>query len=182
MDLNKYLIIIIDTCINKGVSMENISQSSLWKILNRLIGRWKSEVKGKAGLGKGSREYSKILQGNYLFCTNKAIFEPQDQNPKGEVHEDWGFFNYNSLEDTIKLRVFYSEGYVSLYALEKFSLKDNEFVFVTIDNDNLPKGFRARLTTCFLSNESFSEKFELASPKEDFDMCITNIWHKESKF
>jgi hypothetical protein len=59
--------------------------------------------------------------------------------------------------------------------LEKFSPKDNEFVLTSIDNENLPPGFRARLTNKLLSEKKFSEKFELANPGKDYGMCITNL-------
>ena len=33
----------------------------------------------------------------------KATFEPQEKNPKGEVHEDWGFFSYDRSKKKIML-------------------------------------------------------------------------------
>ncbi|KKL68082.1 hypothetical protein LCGC14_2128550 [marine sediment metagenome] len=122
--------------------------------------------------------YLNIIQGNFFHYNNKTIFKPQEKNSKGKIHEDWGFFSNDTVDQKIKPKVFYSEGYVSEFVLEKFSSKDNEFVLTSIDNENLPPGFRARLTTKLLSEKKFSEKFELASPGKDYGMCITNLWSK----
>jgi len=64
-------------------------QKSFWKFLNTFLGKWNSEVNGKAGLGKRIREYLNIIQGNFFHYNNKTIFKPQEKNPKGEIREDW---------------------------------------------------------------------------------------------
>lgn len=42
------------------------------------------------GTSQVEREYEFVLTGTFLFVKNKSTYAPQEKNPKGEVHEDWG--------------------------------------------------------------------------------------------
>ncbi|MFW9854336.1 MAG: hypothetical protein ACFFFG_04720 [Candidatus Thorarchaeota archaeon] len=160
--------------------MEEYSKESYWNVLSKLEGRWKGETDGKSGLGKGVRDFKPIIQGRFFQGKNKVVFEPQEKNPEGEVHEDWEFYSYDSNKKIGKLRVFYSEGYFTDYTLKGLSVTNKELVFLTQENENLPDGFRARITLKLLSDNHLNDKLELANPGKDFGVCIENNWYKES--
>ncbi len=59
-------------------------QKSFWKFLNTFLGKWNSEVNGKAGLGKRIREYLNIIQGNFFHYNNKTILNLKRKILKGK--------------------------------------------------------------------------------------------------
>ena len=66
-----------------------------FKPLRMFIGKWEGDSKGQPGIGKMEREYSFVLKDRFIQISNKAVYAPQEKNPKGEVHEDLGFFGYD---------------------------------------------------------------------------------------
>src|SRR6266480_1262354 len=63
-----------------------------WKPLRALIGKWEGDVNGEPGSGKAEREYEFIMNNRFMHVRNKSTYPPQEKNPKGETHEDVGFF------------------------------------------------------------------------------------------
>jgi THAP4-like, heme-binding beta-barrel domain len=139
-----------------------------WQPLRRLIGTWEGESQGESGAGHSAREYRFVLGDRFIEATNVSTYPPQEKNPKGERHEDRGFFSYDRAQKKIVLRQFHLEGFVNQYALESISPDGNTVVFVTTAIENIPPGWRARETYTFLSDDEFTEKFELAEPDKDF--------------
>ncbi len=71
------------------------NKEDVWKPVRFLAGSWDGHETGVAGIGKGGRTYEYILKDNFLQVKNKSVFKPQEKNPKGEVHEDMGFFSFD---------------------------------------------------------------------------------------
>jgi hypothetical protein len=149
-----------------------------WAMLRAFEGAWTGQVAGKAGTGVGEREYRFVLQDTYLYCTNKATFAPQEKNPEGEVHEDWGIFSYDKGRKTFVLRQFHVEGYVNRYALDTLESNDSTLVFITEAIENIPDGWRAKITLTMKNHNQFTEAFQLAPPGKDFGTCIENSWKR----
>ena len=150
-----------------------------WAGLRFLEGEWVGEVAGKAGAGEGERIYSFILQGQYFHFTNKATFPPQEKNPEGEIHEDWGIYSYDQGRDLLVLRQFHVEGFVNQYILDTLESNDSMAVFVTEAIENIPPGWRAKLILTRINDNEFVEGFQLASPGKDFGTCIENRWTRK---
>jgi hypothetical protein len=150
-----------------------------WSQLRFLEGSWTGDVSGKAGIGKGEREYKFVMDETYMQCVNKAVFEPQEKNPEGEVHEDLGFFSYDQVRDILVYRQFHGEGFVNQYVLDSVSSDGKTIMFTTEVIENAPDGFRARLTVTKLGDDEFVEGFQLAPPGKDFGTCIENRWQRE---
>lgn len=150
-----------------------------WAMLGWLDGAWTGEIAGKAGAGEGEREYSFILQGKYFHFANKATFPPQEKNPEGEVHEDWGIYSYDQGRQNFVLRQFHVEGFVTQYAMDSLESNDSTLVFVTEAIENIPDGWRAKLTLNKKGEDEFTEGFQLAPPGKDFGTCIENKWTRK---
>src|SRR5436190_24114264 len=73
---------------------------------------------GEPGSGKVQREYSFILNDRFIHIVNRSLYPPQAKNPKGEKHEDIGFFNYDKFTKKFVLRQFRIEGFVTQFAAE----------------------------------------------------------------
>src|SRR5688572_16325491 len=56
--------------------------------LRLFIGKWQGDSQGRPGVGKMEREYAFVLRNRFVQVTNKAMYPPQEKNPKGETHED----------------------------------------------------------------------------------------------
>lgn len=139
-----------------------------WKPLRSFLGTWEGEARGQSGSGRATRTYTFTLNNRFIEVANKSVYPAQEKNPKGEVHEDRGFFSYDRAQKKLLLRQFHVEGFVNLYALESVSDDGRTLVFVTSAIENIAPGWRAREIYTFTSETEFTEKFELAEPGKDF--------------
>jgi len=139
-----------------------------WAPFRAFVGTWKGAGEGSPGQGTGEQTFAFILRGTYLQVRNKAVYPPQEKNAKGEVHEDMGVFSYDKARKTYVLRQFHVEGFVNQYVLEAPPAEGRPFVFVTESIENIPAGFRARLTYKFLDADTFEQTFDLAEPGQEF--------------
>jgi hypothetical protein len=147
---------------------QEIPHDSLWAPMRYFIGSWVGSGEGESGTGHYERNYQWALNGNFIQIRNKAAYAPQPKSPQGEIHEDIGYVNYNSLEKKFMLRQFHVEGFVNEYKLESISSDRKKFVFLSFEIENLPTGWRARETYQILSVDEYVETFELAAPGKDF--------------
>ena len=77
------------------IRAQDAQKPDVWEPLKCFVGSWEGMAKGQPGNGKVEREYQFVLNGKYLQAKNKSTYPPQEKNPKGEVHEDWGLFSYD---------------------------------------------------------------------------------------
>jgi hypothetical protein len=144
-------------------------QPDPWKPLRPFIGKWEGDSQGEPGVGKMERDYSFVLRDRFVQVSNKAVYPPQKKNPKGETHEDLGFFGYDRALKKLTYRQFHVEGFVVQYALESISEDGRSFVFRSTSIENISPGWVARETYRFISNDEFIETFALAGPGKDFE-------------
>jgi hypothetical protein len=154
-------------------------QPDAWEPLKYFVGLWEGEAKGQAGNGKVEREYQFVLNGKYLQAKNKFTYPPQEKNPKGEIHEDWGLFSYDRGRKQFVLRQFHVEGFVNQYALDREASNDKTLAFVTESTENIPAGWRARETYRILSNDELVEVYELAAPGKEFEVYSENRFKRK---
>ena len=140
-----------------------------FKPLRMFIGKWEGDSKGQPGIGKMEREYSFVLRDRFIQISNKAVYAPQEKNPKGEVHEDLGFFGYDKAQKKFSFRQFHVEGFVVQYSLESISEDGRTLVFKSTAIENISPAWVARETYRFLSNDEFIETFALAGPGKEFE-------------
>ena len=110
-----------------------------------LVGEWNGISEGQPGKGQVERQYERVLGGKFIQVRNQSTYPPQEKNPKGEAHEDIGFFSFDSARKRIGFRQFHLEGFVNQYALDPSSRADR-LVFSSESIENIPAGFRARET------------------------------------
>jgi hypothetical protein len=84
-----------------------------WTNMKFFVGTWSGTSTGQPGNGSVSRTYEFVLGNKFLHVTNKSTYPPQDKNPKGEIHEDWGMFSHDSGRKKLVLRQFHLEGFVN---------------------------------------------------------------------
>lgn len=149
-------------------------KEDVWLPFKFFVGKWEGTGKGEPGISKVEQEYQFVLNGKYLQVKNKSIYKPQEKNPKGEVHEDWGFISYDSIRKKFVLRQFHVEGFVNQYVLDSLFSDGKTFVFVSESIENIPAGWRAKSTYKILNENEFLEIFELAGPGKEFEVYSEN--------
>ena len=141
---------------------------SLWLTLKPFVGEWKGEGGGEPGRGIYERSYQFILNKRFIEIRNKSTYAPTDKTPKGEVHEDVGYFSYDIARKTFMLRQFHIEGFVNEFRLESISPDKKTLVFITESIENIPAGYRAKETYRLIGENENEEIFEIAEPDKDF--------------
>jgi hypothetical protein len=134
-----------------------------------LIGRWEGTSDGRPGAARVQREYTRILNSRFIRVQNQSVYQPQDKNPKGETHEDFGVFSFDTARGRAILRQFHVEGFVNQYVADLDSQPD-KLIFTTEAIENIPAGWRARETYTVLGADEFEEVFELAEQGKPFEL------------
>ncbi len=183
-DLGRRLSLLIPVCLAAGayaLAEQEAAPVDPFKDVRFLVGSWVGHETGAAGIGRGERVYEFILQGKYLLARNVSRFEPQEKNPRGEVHEDWAIFSYDEARQELVLREFHSEGFVNQYVRERAGEAGKKLVFVSESVENGPPGLHARVTLSREGPDAFHEVFELAPPGKDFRPLLENHWKRRAE-
>lgn len=154
-------------------------QEDSWSYLRFFVGYWVGTGKGQPGVSQLEREYQFVLNGKYLQAKHKSVYQPQEKNPKGEVHEDLGFFSYDRARKQYIVRQFHVEGFVIRYKLERITDDKKTIVFVSESIENIATGWRARETYKIVNEDEFIEIFELAAPGKEFDVYTENRFKRK---
>src|SRR5215211_2129544 len=134
----------------------------MWTRFNYFIGSWQGSGEGKVGTSRVERKYEFILNSKFIFVRSKSTYDRQEKNPKGEVHEEWGFLSYDRARETFIFRQFHVEGFVNQYVLNELAEDSQTIGFITEGIENIPPGWLARETYRILGPDEFVEVFEIA--------------------
>jgi len=150
----------------------------MWTPFNYFIGSWHGSGKGQVGHSRVERKYEFVLNNKFLFVQNKSIYEPQEKNPDGEIHEDWGLMSYDRARETYVFRQFHTEGFVNQYLLERIAEDGQSISFVTEEIENISAGWKAKESYRIVGPDEFVEVFELASPGKEFEIYSENRFQR----
>jgi hypothetical protein len=157
---------------------QETKKPDVWSPLKYFIGTWKGTGKGEPGVSQIERTYQSILNGKYIQINHKSSYAPQEKNPKGETHEDIGFFSYDRGRKQFVLRQFHLEGFVNQFKGEL--LEDGKLIVFTSESiENIPAGYRAKETYKILNENEFTETFEIAEPNKDFTVYSENHFKRQ---
>jgi len=109
-----------------------------WLPFQFFVGTWKGTGKGQPGISTLERKYEFVLSGKHLHVKHKSVYQPQEKNPKGEMHEDWGFYSYDRARKLLVFRQFHTEGFVIQYRGEPISQERKLLMFVSESIENIP--------------------------------------------
>jgi hypothetical protein len=146
----------------------------MWTRFNYFIGSWQGSGEGKAGISRVERTYEFVLNSKFIFVRSKSAYDPQEKNPKGEVHEEWGFISYDRARETVIFRQFHIEGFVNQYVLNELAEDSQTIGFITEGIENIPPGWLARETYRIFGPNEFVEAFEIAGPGKGFEVYSEN--------
>ncbi len=152
----------------------------MWTQFNYFIGSWQGSGKGQSGISRVERTYEFVLNNKFLFVKSTSTYEPQEKNPQGEIHEEWGLISYDKTRERHVFRQFHVESFVNQYVLDQVTEGGESITFITEDIENIPSGWRARETYRILSPDEFIEVFELAAPGKEFEVYGENrFWRAQ---
>jgi len=146
--------------------------------VQRFLGLWRGDGEGQPGVSTVERSYEPALGGRFLMARHTSRYAPQPKNPKGERHEDLGFFSFDSAAKAIVFRQFHTEGFVNHYAAPAAALAGDVLVFETTAIENIPPGFKARETFTFKGPDAFDELFEIAEPGKAYATYSINRFRR----
>lgn len=150
------------------------TNADIWQPMKYFVGEWEGIGNGKPGTSKVQRDYRFVLNGKFLQVQNRSEYAPQTANPKGESHEDWGLISFDKARKQFVLRQFHVEGFVSQYVTTSISADGKTIVFTSESLENIPAGWRARETYKIVSDDEFTETFELAGQGKEFELYTEN--------
>ena len=150
-------------------------EADVWAPFRVFAGNWQGQGDGRTGVSKGKQNYQFVLGGKFLQVKNESRFDPQEKNPKGQIHEDIGLFSYDQARQCYVLRQFHIEGFVNQYVCKKILDEGRTFIFVSEQLENLPPTFKARLTYKILNPNEFQMTFDLAMPDKDYECYQTGV-------
>jgi hypothetical protein len=158
---------------------QTVRQDDVWLHFKYFLGTWKGSGQGQPGTSQVEREYKLVLNGKFINVKHKSSYQPQTRNPKGETHEDWGYFSYDRSRKVHVLRQFHVEGFVTQYYAQTLTADGKTIVLLSESLENLPAGFKARETYKILNENEFVEVFELAPPGKEFSVYSENHFKRE---
>ena len=135
----------------------------------------RARAKERTGCPKGKLTFQFILREKFLQSKNETRFDPQEKNPKGETHEDFGVFSYDRARECYVYRQFHVEGFVNQYICKKVLDEGKTFIFVSERLENLSPEMRARLTYKILNPNEFQMTFDIAMPGADYECYSTGV-------
>ncbi len=166
-----FLSILFIPCLAAG---QETPKPDVWQPFQYFLGTWTGSGKGEPGVSQLEREYKFVLRNKFISVNHKSVYQPQEKNPKGETHEDWGFLSFDRGRKLYLLRQFHVESFVIQYRSETIASDGKTLVFTSESLENVPSGYRARETYKILNDDEFIEVFELAAPGKEFAVYSEN--------
>jgi len=173
-----YKILFIILIVSSFVSAQT-KKPDVWEPLKFFVGKWEGAGKGQSGVSTVEREYKFTLNSKFLEASHKSTYAPQEKNPKGEVHDDLGFFSYDKARKQFIFRQFHVESFVIHYVLSSVSADGKTLVFDTESIENIPAGYKARETYKILNENEFTETFEIAGPGKEYEVYSENRFKRK---
>lgn len=140
-----------------------------WASVRFLLGSWEGTSSGHSGMATVRREYRFVLRDQFIEERSTSTYLPQENNPKGEVHEHVSYISHDRARKLLVLRQFHVERFVIQYVQEGDS-SGGRLAFVSEAMENTPLGWRARETYIVHGPDEFEEVFELAQAGKPFDV------------
>lgn len=175
MKLSLFFILIVTGL----TSAQTITPPDNWKPLRFFVGTWEGTGKGEPGESTVEREYKFTLKDKFLQATHRSTYKPQEKKPKGEVHDDLGFFSYDKARKQFVFRQFHVEGFVTQYVGTTISADGKTLIFDIESIENIGKGMRARETYKIINDNEFTETFEIAEPGKEFIVYSANQFKRK---
>ncbi|MEE9167602.1 MAG: hypothetical protein V3U24_09130 [Candidatus Neomarinimicrobiota bacterium] len=155
---------------------QNSVHTEKWGPFKFLIGKWEGKGVGKFGDSNVTREYEYLMGGTFIVGKNESIYEKQERNPRGEIHDNWDIFSYDKIRRKYVLRQFHAEDITNTYALDSLKASNAVYEFESEAIENFGVGWRAKEVYQIIGNDQFVEIFYLAAPGKEYSEYVRNTF------
>lgn len=143
--------------------------------LEKLVGMWEGTGVGFGNSkSKITAEYKWIMGNQFIEMKHRSEFEPTEQNPQGEIHEDLGIISFDSAEKELVFRQYHVEGFYNEYVLNDSLSTLQKFVFETRKIENFVPGGKARFTIRIVSDSEIETVFDVGTSTLELTCYGTN--------
>ena len=142
--------------------------------LHFLVGEWRGVGDGKWGSSAAERQYKLVFGENFIRGHGRSVYPRQDKNREGEIHESLDMYSFDQQRQTVVLRQFDNEGFVTTYYLDLETGNPDLLIFESAQLENVPLGWKARVTFERKGTDEFHEYFHLDKATGTFERYITN--------
>jgi hypothetical protein len=149
-----------------------------WEPFNFLIGKWEGSGTGKFGDSKIEREYEYLMGGTYIIRKNKSIYEKQEKNPEGEIHDHWDIISYDKVRAKYVFRQFHAEDITNTFSLDSLNAAQGILEFESESIENFIKGWKAKEVYKIINENEFIEIFYLAAPGKEYSEYVRNTFKR----
>jgi hypothetical protein len=170
----KAMTIVLGLMLLPGLLGAEEKKEDVWDPFRFFLGSWEGTGEGSVGEPRIEASFNLTLGSQFIEVRHRSVFEPQENNPKGEIHEDRGFISYDQARSKYVFRQFHVECFVNQYLLDSLSADGKTLVFLSEAVENGPPGWRAKLTHEILNEDEYLATFELAPPEKEFSCYIQN--------
>lgn len=142
-----------------------IAQENPLEKFNLLIGKWEG-----AGAGFSSSkstiksEFNWMMNNTFIVVKNRSEFEPTPQQPKGEIHEDYGIISFDKARKLYVFRQFHIEGFVNQYVLNDSLSNESTLIFESEIIENFVPGGKAKFTVNIKNESEIETVFDVGFP------------------
>jgi hypothetical protein len=150
-----------------------------WQPVRFMLGHWMGDAQGEPGKGTVKRSYELVLGDKFIEEHNISRYEARAGKPP-EIHHHRSFFSYDKSRKTLMLRQFHEEGFVLLYALAADSTPQH-LVFESVTFENFSNEWKSRETYDVISDDEFTETFELAAPGKEFELYSRSHFRRQTQ-
>lgn len=157
------------------ISVSLNAQNRNFEHISFVLGEWEGEGTG-FGNEKStiSSSFKLVMTDQYIEVINQSKFEPTDNKPEGELHEDKGFISFDKMRNLIVFRQFNIEGYVNTYLLIDSLSNENTLVFQTEAIENFMPGGKAQWTIKKIDKNQIKTVFDVSFPNQGYTCFGTN--------
>ena len=149
-----------------------------WEPFNFLIGKWEGNGTGKFGDSKIEREYEYFMGGTYIIGKNTSIYEKQEKNPDGEIHDHWDIISYDKVRARYVFRQFHAEDITNTFLLDSLNAAKGKLEFESESIENFREGWKAKEVYKFINEDEFIEIFYLASPSNEYTEFVRSSFKR----
>ncbi|WP_340113466.1 hypothetical protein [Maribellus mangrovi] len=166
----KNISLIIFMCVIVNVHAQNSLQ-----IFDGLIGKWEGTGTGFGNAqSEVSANYNWLMNRQYIEVKHHSEFDPTDQNPEGEIHDDQGIISFDKARQVVVFRQYHNEGFFNEYVLnDSLSTKSN-LIFETERIENFVPGGRAKFTIKLIGKDEIQTVFDVGFPGREMACFGTN--------
>jgi hypothetical protein len=165
----KLALMILSLCPSLVAAQAQEEFGDRWKVFRALTGEWEGAGTGEWGGSSVDANCQFTLNGRFLEMRTRAVYPASQKNSSGGVQEELAIVSFDNDRKTFVLRQFQGRGLVNQGVLDSISADGKTIQFTSEALENVPRGWRARVTYQVVNDRELIYRFEFAPPDKGFE-------------